>query len=182
MTPTTLTTDRLYLVPATLPVLDAIVAEDWPALTTALGGVDIAEGWSHFPEALAWMRDYLREHPGEFGWWSYLIVHRQDVRLIGTCGYKGPPAPGGTIEIGYEIAGAYQGRGLATEAARSLVDRAFEESAVRTVQAHTLAEENASVAVLRKLGFSFFEEKFDLEDGNIWRWGLERSKRTIFTP
>ncbi len=170
----TMITERLFLVPATLPLLEAIAGQDWPALSGALGGVDIAEHWLHFPEAMMWMCHYLREHPGEAAWWSYLIVHRNDVRLIGSCGYKGPPAPDGVVEIGYEIADGYQGQGLATETARALVDRAFANEAVWMVNAHTLAQENASVAVLRKLGFAFAGDVFDIEDGHIWRWELRR--------
>lgn len=168
-----ITTERLYIVPATGPLLRLIVAENWPGLSAALGGVDIAEHWLHFPEAIRWMRDYLQEHPDEAGWWTRLIIHRKDVRLIGTCGFKGPPTPEGIVEIGYEIADGYQGQGLATETARALVEHAFAQGGVRVAVAHTLAEENASVAVLRKLGFRFVEEVFDLEDGKIWKW--ERS-------
>lgn len=165
-----LQTERLFLLPATPEQLDAAVALDWAALSALLGGVDLAENWSHFPEALSWIRDYLRDHPEEAGWWCYFLVHRKDVRLIGTAGYKGPPGPDGLVEIGYEIAASYQGQGLATETARALVEHALARSGVAGVIAHTLAEENASVAVLRKLGFVFVQEKIDLTDGRIWEW------------
>ncbi len=165
-------TDRLFLLPATLQHLDAIVSEDWAELARHLGGIDLADRWMHFPEAMVWMRNYLHDHPDELGWWAYLVVHRHDARLIGTCGYKGPPTPDGDVEIGYEIADDYQGRGLATEVAAALITRAFAHASVSQVLAHTLPEENASVAVLRKLGFVFVEEIFDLEDGTIWKWRL----------
>lgn len=168
----TISSLNLFLVPATLPILDAIIMEDWAVLSRQLGGVTIADQWMHFPDAMAWMRDYLLEHPDELGWWSYLVIHQADFQLIGTGGYKGVPDPDGVVEIGYEIAPAYQGRGLATELARSLVVRAFGQVSVRTILAHTLAEENASVAVLRKLGFSFVRQIHDLEDGDIWQWSL----------
>jgi len=171
---TTICTRYLVLVPAAFPALDAIVSEDWASLSRQLGGVDIADSWMHFPEAMAWMRDYLLENPGELGWWSFLTIHQADHRLIGTCGFKGVPSPEGVVEIGYEIAPAYQGRGLATEVARALVDHAFENPAVQTILAHTLAEENASVKVLRKVHFVFSEEITDPEDGIVWRWRLDK--------
>lgn len=171
-----LLTERLFLVPTTLPMLEAIVDEDWPTLSALLGGVDFAEHWTHFTEALIWMRDYAREHPTDMGWWNYLIIHRYDVRLIGTCGYKGAPGPDGAVEIGYEIADAYQGRGFAVESARALVERAFEHEGVRVITANTLAEENASCSVLRKLGFQFAGEHIDIEDGKIWEWRLVRAE------
>lgn len=169
-----LETDHLFLVQAQVPMLDAIVREDWPELSRLLGGVDFAEEWYHFPEVFAWMHDYLSENPEESLWWTYLIVHKQDIRLIGTCGYKGAPSIDGEVEIGYEIADAYQNRGLATEAARALCQLAFAQSGVETVIAQTLAEENASVHVLRKLGFQFVCAKVDIEDGEIWEWKIDR--------
>jgi [ribosomal protein S5]-alanine N-acetyltransferase len=138
--------------------------------------VDMAEGWLQFSEAMIWMRDFLLEHPDQLGWWNYLIIHRNDRRVIGTCGFKGPPAIDDSVEIGYEVAPAYQHRGLATEAARALCDFAFAHPDIQNVTAHTLAEENASVALLRRLGFDFKGELVDIEDGLIWSWSLERGK------
>ena len=168
-------TERLFLVPANLPMLEAIADEDWAALSACLGGVDFAEHWLNFPEAMIWMRDFLREHETDLEWWNYLIIHRQDVRLIGTCGYKGTPSFSGEVEIGYEIAEAYQGRGLATEAARALVENAFREEAVKIINANTLAEKNASNHLLQKIGFQFIEAYIDIEDGTVWEWRLERT-------
>lgn len=165
-----LQTERLFLIPGSFALLDAAADRNYALLCARLGGVALAEGWSHFTEALAWMRDYLREHPDETGWWTYFIVHRADLRLIGTAGFKGLPTPEGEVEIGYEIADGYSGQGLASETARALVAHAFAQSGVHTIVAHTLAEENASVAVLRRLGFVFAGEKIDLTDGRIWAW------------
>lgn len=167
-----LATARLFLIPATPDLLDAAASQDWPTLAARLGGVDLAAGWTHFPEALHWVREYLQEHPDEAGWWTYFIVHRTDVRLIGTGGFKGLPGPDGVVEIGYEIAPAYQRQGLATEAAGALVAHARAQSGVEAISAHTLAEENASVRVLRKLGFVLLQEKIDLTDGHLWEWRL----------
>jgi [ribosomal protein S5]-alanine N-acetyltransferase len=167
-------TERLFLLTADLQKLEAIVSEDWATLSALLGGVAVADHWLHFPEAMIWMRDYLREHEAELDWWNYLIIHRQDVRLIGTCGYKGAPSFHGEVEIGYEIDEGYQNRGLATEAARALVDNAFKYDAVKYVSANTLAEKNASNHLLQKLGFQFVGEEIDIEDGVIWCWKLER--------
>jgi RimJ/RimL family protein N-acetyltransferase len=57
-----------------------------------------------------------------------------------------------------------------TEAAKNLLDYAFSSPQVIIVQAHTLAEENASVKVLRKLGMTFIKELHDDEDGDVWQW------------
>jgi hypothetical protein len=52
-----------------------------------------------------------------------------------------------------------------------MVERA-RAAGVTLVSAHTLAEENASVAVLRKSGFTRTTEILDPDEGAIWRWEL----------
>lgn len=167
-------TERLYLIPANLPMLEAIAEEDWAGLSALLGGVDLAPHWMHFPEAMIWMRDFLRESETDLGWWNYLIVHRRDTRLIGTCGYKGTPSLAGEVEIGYEIDEMYQNQGLATEAAQALVDHAFGFEMVNWITANTLPEKNASNHLLQKIGFQFVGEHIDIEDGKVWEWRLDR--------
>jgi ribosomal-protein-alanine N-acetyltransferase len=166
--------DRLFLFKTTLPVLESALAGEWKTFSTLLGGVGLAEKWLHFEDSLPWMHRYLQQHPEELSspWWHYLIIHRADHCLIGSCGFKGGPTAEGTVEIGYEIADGYQGQGLATEAARMLVEHAFRHPEVAAVLAHTLAAENPSVGVLRKLGFQFVREKMDPDDGAVWEWRL----------
>lgn len=174
-----LETERLQIIPSTVKHLKLIVAENWPALCAELGGISMAENWYHFPEAFRWMYDYLGDHPREFTWWNYLVVHRGEHRLIGSAGYKGPPSLDGVIEIGYEIADAYQNQGYATETARALLQRAFVFPKVRIVQAHTLPEKNASGAVLQKLGMRFVKTVDDPDDGPIWLWEITREAHMI---
>jgi [ribosomal protein S5]-alanine N-acetyltransferase len=165
-----LETERLFLIPANLALLESIVAEDHARISLLLGGVGIAEEWMHFPDAMVWMRDYLRENELDTRWWSYVIVHRDDACLIGNCGFKGPPDHHSTVEIGYEVATAYQGKGLAKEAAARLCEYAFAHESVKRVSALTLAKENASTGLLRSLGFHFIGEQIDIEDGVVWAW------------
>jgi RimJ/RimL family protein N-acetyltransferase len=68
------------------------------------------------------------------------------------------------------VAPAYRNLGYASEAVRALVDNALTVSDVTAVIAHTLAEENASVRVLRKVGFHWDGEMVSEDAGAIWRW------------
>ena len=90
--------------------------------------------------------------------------------VIGSCGYKGPPNLEGVVEIAYGVDTDYQGRGYATEAARALVDFAFDDDHVRLVRAHTLPDNGASAQVLTKCGFDQIGEVVDAEDGLVCRW------------
>ena len=85
----------------------------------------------------------------------------------------GPPRDG-VVEIAYGVAPDFEGRGYATEAARALVDIAFQSSEVKRVIAHTLERTNASSRVLLKTGFQCAGQVIDPEDGAVWKWEYSR--------
>ena len=170
-------TERLRLIPARRDHYTAMREGD-EALGRALG-LTVAEGWvglEDHRDVIINADSFLDEHPGAADWWMYLFVLEADAALIGVGGFKGEPADG-VVEFGYALAPAYRGRGLALEAARALRDHALTRADVHTVQAHTLPEENASTRILRGLGLEKREPLSDPDDGEIWRWSLERHDR-----
>ncbi|WP_143425100.1 GNAT family N-acetyltransferase [Geodermatophilus pulveris] len=132
-------------------------------------GHRVADGYLEFPEALPAIVRALRDGVDP-GWWSHLVIDPRTTTVIGHGGFKGPPTDG-SVEIGYSIAPAHRGRGHATEAAHHLIDIAATRGVAR-VCAHTLAEENPSTAVLRRLGFRRTAELTDPGAGAVWRWEL----------
>jgi len=90
--------------------------------------------------------------------------------LVGWGGFKGPPE-NGVVEVGFEIAEARRGRGLATAATQAMLTEAFADELVRAVIAHTLPERNASNRVLEKAGFRFAGEAQE-DDEVVWRFSL----------
>jgi len=149
-------TKNLKLVPRTLEEVRAMVqamtpsekaelSADWLALLSASTSAD---PWTH----------------------GFSLVHRDSDTVVGMCGFKGPPAADGVVEIAYGVSPEYRGKGYATEAAQALTDYAFSSGKVRAVRAHTLPEPNASTRVLTKCGFRRIGEVIDPEDGLVWRW------------
>ena len=125
------------------------------------------------PDFVARLKVATAPDPWKLG---FAVVHRIDNVVIGMCGFTGPPNADGAVEIAYSIAPSYQGKGYATEAALALVDYALNNSRVRTIYAHTLAESNASTRVLEKCHFKKIAEFVDPENNLVWRW--ERSTLT----
>ena len=130
-------------------------------------GISVVPGWVGFPEALVPALDGARGAPGD-PWGPHLFFDDVDDALVGFGGYKGPPQ-GGAVEIGYAVAPERQGRGIATAVVQVLVERA-REAGVTTMVAHTLAEPNASTAVLEKSGFVRTAVVDDADLGSTWRW------------
>lgn len=159
----------IRLVRANLDLLDAALAGD-ESLARALGHDPVA-GWATFTEAQS-TRDAVAAHPGGGFWGTRFFVTDNPPELVGWGGFKGPPR-NGAVELGYEIAEARQGRGLATAATRAMVAEAFADERVTAVIAHTLAQRNASTRVLEKVGFQY--DGGAQEDGElVWRYWLTR--------
>jgi RimJ/RimL family protein N-acetyltransferase len=149
-------TKNLNLVPLTVEEVRAMVEAMSPSEKAALSA-----DW------LARLRASTSTDPWIHGF--SLVLRDSDV-VVGKCGFKGPPAEDGVVEIAYGILPGYQGKGYATEAAEALTACAFQSGSVRVVRAHTLPELNASTRVLTKCGFRHVGEVIDPEDGLVWRW------------
>ena len=140
------------IVPATAEALRA--EEDGGyALARALG-VAAPEQWppefggpSYARALLGQMAQW--DDMARFGGW-YIIAGG---RLVGFCGFKGPPDTSGLVEIGYSVAAPYQRRGYAKAAVALLLAEAFSDPRVAAVVATTLPERTASVRVLERCGF-----------------------------
>ena len=169
-------TDNLRLI-AVEPFHVEALSRDKRELAEVLG-VAVPDGWPQFPEAFAPPEDGgpRRSERPPTDWRDYFFVHPRRRALVGNGGFTGDPDDLGVVEIGYEIAPEHQNRGFATEAARAMIGYAFAHEEVRAVVAHTLAETNASNAVLRKAGMSLVAEVDDPEVGKAWRWRISREE------
>jgi [ribosomal protein S5]-alanine N-acetyltransferase len=168
-------TERLQLIACNKMHLNALLEGE-----QALGdlvGVELAENWLVFPETVDFIPHALKmleTNPQILRWGMHLFLKKDENKIIGNGGFKGVADAQGMVEIGYAISPLYENQGLATEAARGMIEYAFSWSNIKMVDAHTLAEENASVKVLQKCGMTKIAEKHDEEDGDIWQWRILR--------
>ena len=158
-----LLTRSLKLVPRELQEVRA-----WVEAVDASTKAQLSAGW------LAQLHASTVADPWLLG---FSLVRRAGDIVVGSCGFKGPPAADGMVEIAYGVAPEHQGKGYATEAAQALVAFAYSSGRVRMVRAHTFSEANASARVLTKCGFQHLGEVIDPEDGLVWRW--ERCQEAV---
>jgi RimJ/RimL family protein N-acetyltransferase len=167
--PPELATARLRLRPRTLADLEANLAMDLdPAVQRYIfihGPPDpeaqrqalrqrIQSGWP--PQGCIWVVEW-RDRPGFLGW----------------CGVI-PLEDSGLIELGYRYIRAAWGRGIATEAARAVVDHAFRALGIDPLVAVAHPENRASRRVLEKLGFRY--------DGLRLCYGADLAFHTLERP
>ncbi|HYL58536.1 MAG TPA: GNAT family N-acetyltransferase [Candidatus Acidoferrales bacterium] len=104
-------------------------------------------------EARKFIAQQIRNRPGVPGRWFQFAVELKDGgALAGDCALHVMKSAPRIAELGYSFARAYQHRGFATEAARAVVDYAFETLHLNRVIATTDCRNAPSVALLERLG------------------------------
>lgn len=93
-----------------------------------------------------------------------------DGRLAGGCGMHRRIGPGG-LELGYWVHPGFIRRGVATEAARRLCERAFAAPSIDRVEIHHAPANVASAGVPARLGF----ERVPATASAEWVWRLTRA-------
>jgi len=89
---------------------------------------------------------------GASNWLMPRLFALPELGLVVAAGGFKTPIDGGEIEIGYNVAPGFRGRGIATQAVALLLAEAF-GSGLRRVRAETVGGNTASERVLEKAGF-----------------------------
>lgn len=105
---------------------------------------------------------FMSEPLGKYG-----IELKEEGKLIGTIDLRIKPAQL-SAEIGYVLSHDYQGKGYATEAARAILDFAFEVLELEKVSATCNSENIESEALMLRLGM---KKEGELRRYQIWKSG-----------
>ena len=115
------------------------------------------QGWSPVPSNLA--RVFLTDmsivkFTAVDVWFQLGIADRLTDRLIGDIGFSicGPDHQ--HAELGFTLLRSFQGRGLATEAVRTMVDLLFDHTEVARVVAIAHAQNHPCVRLLQRVGMT----------------------------
>jgi RimJ/RimL family protein N-acetyltransferase len=104
---------------------------------------------------LAKFQDQMVAQP--YGRWA--VEHRASRELLGFLGLGHHPVAPEAPEIGWRLAAAWWGQGLATEGALAVRDHAFGRLGIRHIVSVTVPANLASLAVMRRLGMTPFAER-----------------------
>jgi len=145
------------IAPRAVPVLETArlrlrprVADDAAALFPSFADAELMHYWSGPPHRdVAETRAHF-DSPSP-GWRCWAITRRGDDSAIGFVA-AGEKRQGNVTEIGYMLARAHWGGGIAAEAVGAVIDRIFAEGQ-RRVFADTDPDNLPSRALLERLGF-----------------------------
>lgn len=83
------------------------------------------------------------------------IVHKQDRKLIGSCGFASWERPHSRAEIGYTLSRQYWGQGYMTEAVKAVIAFGFHVMMLNRIQATCMVDNLASARVMQKVGMQY---------------------------
>jgi RimJ/RimL family protein N-acetyltransferase len=143
-------TERLLMRPSSADdVEDLIVVHEDPLVRRFFGARTRAE----IEEWVGRAGDEWAER----GYGRLTILDRESGAFLGRCGLKWWPEFG-EVEVGWVLAPEARGRGIATEAGRACVEWGFRDFALPYVTAMIAPDNDASIAVARRLGMSPLRE------------------------
>ena len=156
-------TDRqVSLVPLPAVALQSLLDGD---LSGAGARVGVALPPFFLDEAWLWRirLPQLAARPGDAHWVVRAAVAPDGV-VVGHAGFHGAPDEQARVEVAYAVAPELRGHGWAHALLRALLTWAAQEPAVRTVRASVAPDNAASLAVVRRAGFTHVGEQED-DDG-----------------
>lgn len=113
-----------------------------------------------------------------FGFWT--VSRREEPELVGFCGLR-PIGESADVEVLYGIAPRLWGRGLATEAARAVLDFGFRRAALPRIYAGADPPNRASFRVIEKLGMRFADMRVTAA-GETPHWVIEQEEFFAANP
>jgi RimJ/RimL family protein N-acetyltransferase len=138
-----------------LPLYERLATD--PVTMAELGGPLPQEGLSDK------LRGIVEDVEAGRVWYCTIVPDGQPAVAAGTvCIWSHDSEGEPTNEIGWMVLPSFQGRGLATEAVRALLDRARAEGRWDVIHAFPGITNGASNAICRKTGFSLVGER-DIE-------------------
>ncbi|HUP03959.1 MAG TPA: GNAT family N-acetyltransferase [Bryobacteraceae bacterium] len=106
------------------------------------------------------------------GFCRWRLTTKPGGEMIGFCGvgyWRNGPDP----EIGWWLARAQWGRGLATEAARAALQHAFNATSLDRIMSVAMTGNAASIRIMRKLGLAF-DGEFENQGFRLVRYAITR--------
>lgn len=165
-----LATDRL--------ILDAWDPSDWTAFRPIAQDPEVMR---HITGGTPWSEDQIRGFVDRQvalyaarGFCRWRLIDRASGELIGFCGagfWRDAP----DLELGWWLARAYWGRGLATEAARCALADLFDRVHLKRIISIAMVGNAPSIRVMEKLGLHR-QREFQEQDVLLVQYGLLRAE------
>ncbi|AWG20524.1 GNAT family N-acetyltransferase [Flavobacterium faecale] len=157
-----LVTERLLLVPFTIPICNNVLHGDYSDLEKL--SFKKGKNWpdNDVLETLPRIINNLSKVPSPTGFESWMIVKRDTLEIIGDLGFKGFNYEDRNIDIGYGIIKEERRKGYAEEAVKEIIRWAFSNDFIKEITASCLGENINSANLLAKFNFTQVKAENDM--------------------
>ena len=155
-------TSRLSIIPLTYPQLELYMQGEGKlekefrlAMTGRIVAPDIKERVIELilPKVKAAIAD-------EYLFYTFwIVIEKASKIIVAELGFKGEPNKDGEIEIGYGTMHEQRKKGYMTEAVSGMIDWAKQHADVKYILAETDENNRASIKVLKKNKFRFYDKR-----------------------
>ena len=97
----------------------------------------------------------------------WIITLKNDDSLLGSVCCWNFDFENGIVEIGYEMLPEFQGKGIMSEALKSVTEFTFNEMKANIITAFPSSDNLSSVNILKKLNFQFENKPYNNKHGNV---------------
>lgn len=162
-------TERLILIPITLEMTISLLNGSNKEIKKL--GIKADKKWptEDTMDILPIIQVSLEKDKVPSGFETWMIVRKDDMRIIGDAGFHGKPDEKGEVEIGYGLVDHERKRGFGFETAKAISDWAFSNDSVKVLKADCLIDNVPSIRILEKIGFNEVNR-----DKELIYWRLDR--------
>lgn len=155
-------TSRLILIPVTLDITQSLIHGNTNEIEKL--GI-IADGAWPTKEAMDILPIINRtlekdKIPSGFEFW--IIVKKDDMKVIGDIGFHSKPDEKGEVEVGYGLVVQERGKGFGLEALKAIMNWAVSQNSVKVIKADCLISNIPSARILEKVGMKEINRDNDL--------------------
>jgi len=147
-------TDRLFLKPTDIEDADFIFElMNTPKWMQFIGDRNVKSKEA----AQAYIKNKIRAQHKRLGFSNYTVIRKSDQAKMGSCGLYDREGLDG-VDIGFAFLPQFEGQGFGYEAAKKVLQMAFERFGLEKVVAITDMNNVVSQSLLKKLGLKFSQK------------------------
>lgn len=145
-------TERLVLIPVTLDITRSLMHRKTIELENL--GIVTDGTWptDDTMDILPIINKSLEKDKIPSGFEFWMIIKKDNFKVIGDIGFHGKPDEKGEVEIGFGLIADERAKGYGYEALRAIMDWTLSQESVKVIKADCLVENKPSAAILEKAG------------------------------
>lgn len=145
-------TDRLIIIPVTFKITQCLL--DGSNKEIEKLGIKTDEGWptGDTMDILPIINKSLEKDRIPSGFEFWMIVKKDNMKVVGDIGFHGKPNEKREVEIGFGLVEHERGNGLGFEALKAVTNWANSQESVDVIKADCLISNKTSARILEKVG------------------------------